>query len=291
MGGLFGGGQTKTTQETTVRREPPTAEEKKLTQQQIEAGEIQLGVARELKEGITSAYDWLIGEIEGLGQRQQEALEDPRAQELEAIQMDIIRRGGQATPEEKRLIQAATESALAQGRSDIESFAGEAMQQIANVMAPARGLRPSDTPIIDRASLVAREATRQYGQLERGLRGVQAEAELNFPLARGQFVSGIAGAQQQFGQAKTEFSAALRQAQMENQFRLASIQQSSTGMLLGLSPAGTGGLSALTALRSGAGTTTGFATYQRPPDYIGGISKLAFGLGTFGAGGGFSGLR
>ncbi len=103
---------------------------------------------------------------------------------------EIERRAGNAgtaTARELELINEASSSAISQGESDITAFATEGLQLLKEQLAPARGLRPTDTPIVDRGGRIVKEAVRQQGQLVRGVNARAAEAKLNFPLARQRF--------------------------------------------------------------------------------------------------------
>ena len=125
-------------------------------------------------------------------------------QELSQLELERIRAGGQASPEEIRLIDEATQQSLAAGESDISSFAQSQLGLLREELAPARGLRPTDTPILDRGGDVIKEAVRQQGQLATSLRGANAQARLQFPLQRGQVVGGQSLALQQFQQSLRE---------------------------------------------------------------------------------------
>ncbi len=86
-----------------------------------------------------------------------------------------------ATPEQKALIGNVIDNAIASGTSDINDFTQSQLRDIRDILAPSRGLRPGDSPIIDRGSLVAQQGVRQIGQLTRGLRGQGAATELTLP--------------------------------------------------------------------------------------------------------------
>lgn len=98
-----------------------------------------------------------------------------------------IGRAGQLTPEESRLIEEEASLRLESGRSDIQSFLGEGLGMLRQTLAPSRGLRPSDSPIIDRGSLLLQEAIRQQGQLGRSVGAETARQKLQFPLQRQAF--------------------------------------------------------------------------------------------------------
>lgn len=106
------------------------------------------------------------------------------ANQLLQQQLQRLEKG--ATDFEREQIRIATESLIEQGASDIESAERDALNVIFEELSPALGLRPTDSPILDRASLVAREAARQRSQLARQARGFEASQLLQFPLQSGQ---------------------------------------------------------------------------------------------------------
>lgn len=144
----------------------------------------------------------------------------PMQQELLERQLDEIRRGGAATDEQKRLIADVTNRAIESGDTDIARFMDSGMDQIRNDMAPARGMRPDDAPMIDAAQRVLEEAVRQKGQLTSNMRGAQAQAELNFPLNAGQITNQWNQWQQGFGQQQNQFLSQLNQAATQNRTQL-----------------------------------------------------------------------
>ncbi len=118
---------------------------------------------------------------------QLEAADDELLQDM----LDRIRAGGAATPLEIELINSATEQALALGESDITRFLKEGLTQLREELAPQLGLRPGDTPILDRGGKAVAESARQQGQLVRDLRGQQFSARLGFPLQRAEVLGGL----------------------------------------------------------------------------------------------------
>jgi len=140
--------------------------------------------------------------------------------ELLQTELARIRGGTGATDEQKALINAATEAQIQRGESDIKAFGQDALQMIAQELAPSRGLRPTDTPIQDRGFQVGKEMARQYGQLVTGLRGEQAQAELNFPLAANQSQAALSQYQQQLNQSALQFNQQLQQQAQQNRLNL-----------------------------------------------------------------------
>lgn len=135
-------------------------------------------------------------------------------------ELERIRRGPGASDEQKRLINESTEAQIARGRSDIEAFGRDQLDIITQELAPSRGLRPSDSPIQDRGFKLGGELTRQYGSLVSDLRGQQAQAELNFPLAANESQSGLNQFQQQLAQSAGNFQSQLGQQAFSNRLSL-----------------------------------------------------------------------
>lgn len=239
----MGGGKTTTT--TTVTQ---TAEEKEYTRQQIELAKQQLRLLEEqsgwqseiyaLTKPLLEKYALLIDEEftrnndpETIALRDKQRQLDsanldaainnlPKQQELLDRQLEEIRRGGAATDEQKRLIADITNRAIESGDTDIARFMDTGLDQIRNDMAPARGMRPDDAPMIDAAQRVLEEAVRQKGQLTSNLRGAQSQAELNFPLNAGQITNQWNQWQQGFGQSQNQFLSQLNQAATQNRTQL-----------------------------------------------------------------------
>ena len=115
MGGLFGGCQSSGSSTTVVNVPGPTAEETELTKQQIELQKEQIEIlkAQRVEQGV--AFSFLQKSLDDLNKRQAELETDPVLKEITDLQLDILRRGGRASPEERQLIKEATDSALAQG--------------------------------------------------------------------------------------------------------------------------------------------------------------------------------
>lgn len=193
-------------------------------------------------------------------------------------QLDFLRSGGQASPEQEANIRKIADEALTRGRSDLNANFETGLQTLRQDLAPSLGLRASDSPIIDRGGNILKENIRQYGQLESNVRGQESQALLDYPLKAAEA-----------SQAALNFQAKLRQQAAANRLALTGV----SGQLgLGLSsvyntPAGldsvsrgdysvggnasTGGSAAATAgiissvgsLLSGAGSASqGASTFQ-----------------------------
>ena len=239
------GGGSKTTTTTTVTRTP---EEIEYTKQQIELAKQQLALIDEehgwqseiyaITKPLLEKYALMIDqdyaeynspEYQATRAKQNQlnsaqldsAIRNlPIQDELLQRQLDEIRRGGAATDEQKRLIADVSDRALASGETDVNRFLGQGLDQIRNQMAPARGMRPNDAPMIDAAQRVLEEATRQQGQLTNNIRGAQAQAELNFPLNAGQVTNQWNQWQQGFNQDMNQFLSGLNQQARQNRTAL-----------------------------------------------------------------------
>lgn len=232
---------------------PPTATERALQERQLELFELQLTTLQRLEateieraELIDPLFEKVVALID------RELTPDPedtaRAERREAItdellelQLEAVRQGPRATPEQKEQIRLATEAAQATGEADIQRFSGLALEQLREELAPSLGLRPSDTPIVDRGGRVAAEGVRQAGQLATSLAGARAQAELNFPLAAAQVTGAQAGFQQNLLESIRQFQAQMSESATFNRLRFGqglAAQSSQVG--LGLS-SGLGG--------------------------------------------------
>jgi len=141
-------------------------------------------------------------------------------EELSSIQLEQIKSGGKATPEQIEQINAATGAAQQAGEADIERFRTATLRQINEEVASASGLRPTDTPVLRLSERAGEEATRQQGILTSKLAETNAMARLNFPLAAGKLTSDIAAGQQSLDLAAQNFQSQLRQRAEDNRFRL-----------------------------------------------------------------------
>ena len=270
---------------TTVTPSKPSPEETELTKRQIQLAEFQLTelrAQRELQAAERKRLEPFIAQLEELAPLQadfaRQQLEragrlGPIEEELLNLELERIRRGGAATEEEQALIDEAAARAIEQGESDISRFQTETTERIAQELAPALGLRPTDTPIQDRAARIAAEATRQQGQLVSGVRQAQATAGLNFPLARQQLESAQTQFQQQLSQATGQFQQQLQQAALLNRLRLSQApQQLGLGLATGVS-------FALPNFQRGSTTTKSGGGFS-----LGGIGSILSGIGAIGTG-------
>ncbi len=240
---------------TTVKPADPSPEERALQTKQLELATFQLEELQKQSE-LQAQFAGDIGPLlEQQAADAQQARERgdalfPIQEELMQLALEDIRRGGAATPEQIELIQQAGDAALERGGTDIERFRTESLDALRNELAPSLGLRPSDTPILDRGARVAAEATRQGGQLAAGIRGAEASAQLNFPLAQSQLLQASALGQQNLTEATRQFQDQLRNAAFTNRLNL---QSSVGGLGLGLA---TGVQTQFPGFQRGSTTTT-----------------------------------
>ena len=226
-----------------------------LAERQISAIDTQTAFSREQFEALGPLIEQQ--EADAARARAEEERQAPIRQEIFDIQLANLRGGGEATPEQIRLIEEATGAALARGESDIGRFRDLSLEALREELAPQLGLRSTDTPILDRGSRVAEEAVRQQGQLALGLRGAAAEARLNFPLAV-QGVQGVLGESLAASQeGNRRFSEELRQSAFSNRQALTALTGSfGTSLALGIPASITAGVAANNQLRLGASTRT-----------------------------------
>ena len=207
----------------------------------------------------------------------------PIQEELLQMQLDEIRRGGRATEEQKRLIGEITDRAIETGDIDINRFLNQGLGQIREELAPARGLRPTDSPMLDAGGRVLEEAIRQKGQLTSQMRGAQANAELNFPLNASQVFSQQNQWQQNFGAQMGQFMAQQRGQADQNRNQL--MAQLFTSPM----SAGEQGLSLINASRPSPVSfprNTTETTKTSGGSMLGGIGGLLSGIGSLGGTGG-----
>lgn len=79
------------------------------------------------------------------------------------------------SPYEEAIVNQVASSQYALGSSDIQAAYRESLGDLAQELAPARGLRGYDAPILDRGGKLATEAVRQRSQLSLGLRAKSGE--------------------------------------------------------------------------------------------------------------------
>jgi len=137
---------------------------------------------------------------------------------------------GPGVPTEQQLaaIEDARRAQVASGEFDIERGETEAYRALREELAPRLGLRPTDSPVIDRGGLISAEALRQRGQLAQTAAQAAAQARLQYPLAANQLLSQQTARQQNLGFAISQFQQNLNQQAFENRLRLQQgVQQAS----------------------------------------------------------------
>ncbi len=273
---------------TTVQPSQPTAEETALTQKQVELATFQLEELQR-QSALQQEFAGDIGPLleqqtadAALARERSDAL-FPIQEELLQLALEDIRRGGAATPEQVELIQQAGDAALERGGVDIERFRTESLGALREELAPSLGLRPGDTPILDRGARVAAEATRQGGQLSSSVRGAEATAQLSFPLAQSQLLQSSALGQQSLSLATQQFQDGLRQAAFANRLNL---QSNVGGLGLGLA---TGVSVPFPGFQRGSTTTTS-GGLSGIASLAGGVGGVLSGLGAIGSAGGFGAI-
>lgn len=226
--------------------------------------------------------------------RQIGGIQDTQA-DLLSRQMDIISSGNAATPEQIALINQSADAAIAAGETDIDRFVEDSFRVLRDELAPSLGLRPGDTPVLDRGGLISRESVRQRSGLSNIINAARARDMLNFPLASNQLSSQTIGAQQSLSESMRQFQEQLRQQAFMNRQTLTNQGLTgslglagsatpniagSTAALTGLSGAQLTSNAAVQAANIGANTQTGFGL----SDYAslaGGIGGLLTGINNF----------
>lgn len=201
----------------------------------------------------------------------------PIQRELLQEQLDTIKRGGAATPEQQAAIDEYTQAALESGTTDINRFLDETVGRIRNELAPSRGLRPGDTPILDEADRAAAEAVRQRGQLQSGLQAANVTAKINLPLAIQQLTGAQSQSQQGINLATQQFANTLSSNAAANRLQVSQLLGGAIGGgtsgglgLAGINPSG--------FIQSGNYTSRGTTT-QTENDPLGGLGGILSGAG------------
>lgn len=207
-----------------------TADEQRLLQISVDLAREQLASTQRQSEIQKFLFDQFPEIFDFAGQP---AL-DPNAfaEDLDALRGDV---------NQSRVdIERAAENALRLGESDIARFQQQGLEGIRDVLAPSRGLRPGDSPILAAGGNIVEEALRQQGQLVRSVRGQEAAALSSLPFER--------------GAATLDFQQALAQQAFQNRLALTG----EVGRLgVGLDPGQNvaGALAVAQQPRLGAGTT------------------------------------
>ena len=190
--------------------------------------------------------------------------------QLAEANLKSVQQGGRATAEQAALIDETTAAAQSAGEADIDRFRTDTLRRINEEVASASGLRPTDTPVVRLSERAGEEAARQHGILTSNLRGANANAKLNFPLAASSLTSTIASNQQNLGLASENFAQTLAQRAQDNRYRLFAANPTNTFGTSGANFSGT-----LSGFRANTANTTQNST----PSLLGQISNVASGVG------------
>ena len=269
---LFGSGED--TRDTTTTAAPMTPEEIELVKINTELAKKQLANIDQMAPFQKEMLDLSLADLRRQGvesaaldaaitpeQRAAAAKSDfernqrlgPMQDELMQMQLDQLRQGGRATPEQLAQIKAATDRGIEAGTGDIDISTGRGIGLIADELANSRGLRLSDSPIMHEAGFLARGGEDQKASLIKNMRAGEAQAALNYPLAVQSLQSGMNLNQQGITQAASQFQADLRSRAQANRLALTG-QTSSSGIGLAGLGSGNSTLSSLSGVRAGTGT-------------------------------------
>lgn len=213
---------TKSRSKSRVRLPQQTEEEQRAIELALQNIEGSVGTQADFQTLLSSLAEPLLanliaGEEGGTGalsefDLERQAIADAATQassELLRDQLALIRGGGIATADELAAINEAANRAIDLERSNIERATGLALERLAEEVAPARGLRASDTPIVALGEDVTQEGIRQLGDIVSAIRGQEAEAGLRFPLERLGQVTAQAGRSQELADRIAEFERGL----------------------------------------------------------------------------------
>lgn len=211
----------------------------------------------------------------------------PIQDEILQAQLEQIRSGGAATPEQLQRIKEAADAGILAGSSDIDASTQRGIGLIKDELANSRGLRLSDSPIGGEAALLAREGEIQKGSLVKSLRAGEATARLNYPLAAGQITSGINLATSSVADAAKQFQADIRQrAALNRQTLFGSTASTGLGLASVGSGVGSSTFGSLANVRSASASRSGTsydpnAGMSSLGSALGGLGGLAKGIGMF----------
>lgn len=207
--------------------------------------------------------------VQGLGLTQDQILQS-------ALQQ--IQQGASLTPEQQARIQQSADLAIQSGLSDLGKFRDDTLLQLRQSSA-SRGLRPSDTPIVDQFNRFGEESSRQAEQLVRQIRQQQAQQELQYPLQAGQLNLAQIGAAGDLAAQRRQFEALLNEQANQNRLNFgAGLQNQGLGLLNSQDPVRVFG--SLLGLRSAGATTTNanIASGYQQAQAIGGALQGAAGF-------------
>jgi hypothetical protein len=222
---------------TKVTNAPPTEQETALMKLQSELATRQLAQIDELQPFQTELVRQSMEELKRQGAissaigaavtPEQEAEQykadfersqrlGPIQDELLQIQLDAARQGGRPTEEQLALIKEATDRGIESGTADIDLSTKRGIGLISDELANSRGLRLSDSPIMNEAGNLVAGSEDLKANLIRSMRSNEANAALNYPLAAAGVTSGINFNQQNLAEQSKAFQAELRQRAFQN---------------------------------------------------------------------------
>ena len=200
-------------------------------------------------------------------------------EELLNLQLEQLRRGGAATPEQIARINESTQAGIAAGSADIDTAVEEGLDLLREELAPSLGLRSTDSPIIDRGGTIVKEGLRQKGSLQKNLQAVGATAKLNYPLAVQQLIGTQGQGQQVLVESIKNFQRDLEQKAFQNRLSLTG-QVSNTGLgLAGVGSGASGGVGLYNSRYANAGRTSTTANEASALDNMTGLGRLLSGAG------------
>lgn len=290
----MGGSQSQTVKsELTPEQRRLVAATESLAAQQ----EGLIGESADLARATAGTLTGLAGEEDALaGLRNMLAASDlqftqntsaPIQEMLTLDQANRILSGIRPSDEQRGFLSDLANQQIAAGQSDIGRGLENQLFSLREELAPALGLRPSDTPIRDRGARSAEDALRQNAQLVNEVRGREAAGLIDYPLQENQVFGGLASQQLNLGQATSQFQEQLRQQALANR---AALQQQQVGQLAGLAT----GFQAPIGTAVGSITPTTTTTTSGTPGVLGYANALAGGVnaasqaGLFGGTGGAS---
>lgn len=183
-----------------------------------------------------------------------------------------------ATPEQIALISQIAQNATDSGLSDLRKFQNDALYQIQQ-NAAGRGLRPSDTPILNQFGLTGEEYGRQAEQLISQIRQQQLQQQLAYPLQANQAqLQGLTSASDMANR-RAQFQAGLASEAQQN---AANYGRGITATGLGL--AQNNGSTSLSPLVSSRQFQSGNVTQTQTPSPFQAFTQLGAGAGSAGMG-------
>lgn len=242
------GGQSSKSEQRPIAK---TKTEKAFEATQLDLANEQLGF---FKDFLKPAGEQAIGEINenvdiisGLTGDQQQSFVDQifgtarsagqNFASLSEQEMENITNIGVLSDNDAALIDQRADEALEAGRIDIRGGLSNALEDIRQSNTTRLGLRPGDTPIVDRGGRIAEQAVRSEAQLASGLRAGAAQQKLDRPLQVSAQKSAQIGQQQGIQTARSDVLANLQNQAVANRLNLTG---TASGAGVGQQQAGAG---------------------------------------------------